>query len=147
MTLQIDHICLAVKSIDKASQRICNFLGYKISTAKVLNTKQDVNVQFLSKDNSLDIKLIEPGSSSSPLVNFLKKGEGLHHIGMMSDDVGEATEEMKSKGGLATLPPEKGEAFCNELISFFYIGSGLNIELIDTDKRIPIEPTVNTPET
>ncbi|MBL3591552.1 MAG: VOC family protein [gamma proteobacterium endosymbiont of Lamellibrachia anaximandri] len=146
MTLQIDHICLAVKSIDKAAQRICNFLEYKISSAKVLNTKQDVNVQFLSKENSLDIKLIEPGSSSSPLINFLKKGEGLHHIGMLGDNVNETTEELKSKGGMVTLPPEKGEAFCNELISFLYLGSGLNIELIDTNKRIPIKRTANTPE-
>ena len=31
--------------------------------------------------------------------------------------------------------PEPGEAFDNELIAFLFAGNGLNIELIDTDKK------------
>ncbi len=134
--LDIDHICLAVKSIDKAVDKIQKILGYLTVTEKVLNTKQNVNVVFLSKENSIDIKLIEPGDKQSPLINFLKRGEGLHHIGFKTENVDNCIKEITTLGARVTLPPEKGEAFCNELISFCNISNGLNIEVIDTDKRV-----------
>ncbi|MDH5573449.1 MAG: VOC family protein [Gammaproteobacteria bacterium] len=140
MNNNLDHVCLAVKSIEKAAEKICNNLGYKIKTKIVLNTRQDVFVQFLGKNGSIDIKLIMPGSLESPLILFLKnKGEGLHHLGFRTDDIENALDELKSKGALCTLSPEPGEAFCNELIAFSYLGHGLNVEFIDTDKRVFID--------
>ncbi len=140
MECDLDHICLAVRSIEKAADKICQYLGYEIKTKKILNTKQDVYVQFLGKPGSIDFKLIMPGSLKSPIISFLKKnGEGLHHVGLKTDNVKKALEEVKKKGAISTLPPEKGEAFCNELIAFAYLGNGLNAEFIDTDKRVFIE--------
>lgn len=136
--LNIDHICLAVKSIDRAIVKINKILGFEVKTKKVLNRKQNVNVVFMSKQGSIDIKLIEPGDKNSPLINFLKRGEGLHHIGFKTDNVRNTANELKSNGAKITLEPEAGEAFCNELISFSYITNGLNIELIDTDERVLI---------
>lgn len=137
--LNIDHICLAVKSIDRAIIRINKILGFEVKTKKVLNTRQNVNVVFMSKTGSIDLKLIEPGDKNSPLINFLKRGEGLHHIGFKTDNVENSTSELKSSGAKITLEPEMGEAFCNELISFGFISNGLNIELIDTDERVYLE--------
>jgi len=38
--------------------------------------------------------------------------------------------------GLHVLAPQQpGEAFENEKIAFVYVGGGLNIELIETEKR------------
>jgi methylmalonyl-CoA/ethylmalonyl-CoA epimerase len=105
-------------------------------TATTLNTIEDVNVQFLSKPGSLDLKLIEPASKDSPLISFLKsKGEGLHHICFKCEDVEASLEELEKKGARVTAEPIPGEAFDEELIAFAYIAGGLNIELIDTDKR------------
>jgi len=137
MNYDLDHICLAVRSIDKAAEKMSLFLGYDIKTEKVLNTKQDVYVQFLGKSGSIDFKLIAPGSPESPIVSFLKKkGEGFHHVGLKVNDVNDAVNDVKSKGAVSTLPPEPGEAFCNELIAFSYLGNGLSVEFIDTDKRV-----------
>ena len=79
---RIDHICLAVRSIADTREKICCILGYKPKTNIVKNTRQDVLVQFLTLDgDSIDLKLIQPASPQSGLVNFLKsRGEGLHHI-------------------------------------------------------------------
>ncbi|VAW65844.1 hypothetical protein MNBD_GAMMA09-3323 [hydrothermal vent metagenome] len=137
MNYDLDHICLAVVSIDKAADRICKCLGYRVKTEKVINTRQDIYVQFFTKEGSIDFKLIMPASRQSPVVSFLKKhGEGLHHVGFKTDNVCDAFDEIVSKGAISTLPPEPGEAFCNELIAFSYLGNGLSVELVDTDKRV-----------
>ncbi len=132
----IDHICIAVRSISATRERICKVLDYGERTSPVKNSKQDVLVQFLSKPNSLDIKLIQPGSPESPLIQFLKtRGEGLHHICFKSEDVVDTIGAIEERGARITSPPVAGEAFNDNLIAFAYIAGGLNIEIIDTDER------------
>lgn len=133
--MNLDHICIAVRSIEKSIDRLCKTLGYAIKTEKITNTRQQVNVQFLGKTGSLDIKLIEPSQKDSPLVNFLKKGEGLHHICFLSEDMNKTIIEMTQNGGRLLSGPEPGEAFDDEKIAFLFAGSGLNVEIIDTEKR------------
>ena len=141
--MQLDHICLAVRSIINVRARLCALLGYSPRTDIVKNTVQDVNVQFLAKSGSLDIKLIEPASENSNLLQFLRtKGEGLHHLGFMCDDVGITLGTLTTQGARVTVPPAPGEAFDAETIAFLYVAGGLNIELIDTLKRRAlIDPT------
>jgi methylmalonyl-CoA/ethylmalonyl-CoA epimerase len=134
--MKIDHICLAVRSIAAASPRLCAILGYAPKTDVVKNTVQDVNVQFLGKEGSMDIKLIEPASEGSNLVHFLRtKGEGLHHVCFLCDEVEKTLDEITVKGGRVTAQPAPGEAFDGETIAFLYVAGGLNIELIDSHKR------------
>ncbi|PUB85001.1 MAG: methylmalonyl-CoA epimerase [gamma proteobacterium symbiont of Ctena orbiculata] len=145
--MNIDHICIAVRSIDRAIPRIADMFGYTQKTNKITNTRQKVNVVFLEKQESLDIKLIEPSSPDSPLVDSLKKGEGLHHICFKTDkSVSLELDLLKQKGLRVLADAEKGEAFDDELIAFIYAGFGLNIELIDTDKRRGLINTLNNDE-
>lgn len=137
--MQIDHICIAARSIDRAMARFTDIFGYHQKTEKVTNTRQQVNVVFLAKDGSMDIKIIEPSCKESPLISSLKKGEGLHHICFKSEaTVDDELCKLKEKGVRVLTEPEIGEAFNNEKIAFVYAGFGLNIELIDTDKRAGI---------
>ena len=133
--MKLDHICVAVRSIDKARDRFCSLLGYKPRTDKVTNTRQDVVVQFLRKAGSIDIKLIEPAGSNSPLIDFLKKGGGIHHICFMADDGRRAVKDLADAGARLVAEPQPGEAFDDHLIAFMYLGCGLNVEIIDTDTR------------
>ena len=43
---------------------------------------------------------------------------------------------MKDKGLRILAPPQPGEAFENEEIAFVFAKHGLNVELIDIDKRV-----------
>ena len=131
----LDHVCVAVRSIDRAANRYCELFGYEIETEVVENTRQQVLVQFLSKEGSLDIKLIAPSNPKSPLVEFLKKGEGLHHVCFKVDDLESGVSTLQEKKARLLAGPEPGEAFCGENIGFVYAGHGLNVELIDTDCR------------
>ena len=47
---------------------------------------------------SIDIKLIEPSGESSPLWQFLKRGEGLHHLCFRTDDVTEQPVGARGEG-------------------------------------------------
>ena len=133
--MTIDHIGVAVRSIDKGAELWERLFGYKRIGEPVINTRQKVKVLFLRKEDSIDVKLIEPTDQSSPAFGAVKAGGGLHHICFRTDSVEHTVEELQSKGCRVLFPPQPGEAFCNELIAFLYAGLGLNFELIDTDKR------------
>jgi methylmalonyl-CoA/ethylmalonyl-CoA epimerase len=133
--LQIDHIAVAVRSLDAAAEKLCALLGYVRKTTPVTNTRQRVRVLFLSKPQSLDIKLIEPSDEQSPLWSFVQKGGGLHHVCFKVPDVTAAAVEMAARGARVIAGPEPGEAFDDSLIAFCYLGFGLNVELIDAQSR------------
>jgi methylmalonyl-CoA/ethylmalonyl-CoA epimerase len=133
---QLDHVCLAVRKIAPARAVLEKTLGYTARTEVVTNTRQQVNVQFMRKLGSIDIKLIEPSSLSSPLVEFIKeRGGGLHHLAFKTQNVAEGVTDLESKGARVLTPPQPGEAFDEADIAFAFLGAGLNIELIDTDQR------------
>jgi len=133
--MQIDHIGIAVRSVEAAADRLCTLLGYVRDTSAVTNTRQRVRVLFLSKEGSLGIKLIEPSEPESPLWDFVRKGGGLHHLCFKVRDVGAACADLTASGARVIAQPAPGEAFDDNLIAFCYIGLGLNVELVDTDAR------------
>lgn len=45
--MKLDHVCIAVRSIDAAVARLAPLLGYVQRTGRVTNTRQKVNVVFL----------------------------------------------------------------------------------------------------
>jgi len=131
----IDHIGIVVKDIDKGIEHWERIFGYKQKTEVVLNTRQKVKISFMSKENSLTVKLIQPADETSPIFNFARKGGGLHHLCFKCDDLNKQLDEFSEKGLRILAQPQPGEAFDNENIAFVYAQQGLNVELIDTDKR------------
>jgi methylmalonyl-CoA/ethylmalonyl-CoA epimerase len=131
----IDHVAIAVRSVETAADRFCTLLGYRRKTAAVMNTRQKVVVLFLAKTGSIDLKLIEPSGDDSPLWDFVRKGGGLHHIAFKVPDVTRACTELAGQGIRVLAQPAPGEAFDDNLIAFCYLGMGVNAELIDTDVR------------
>lgn len=133
---RLDHVCLAVRKIAPARAVLERTLGYRARTEPVENTRQQVIVQFLHKEGSLDIKLIEPSNFDSPLVDFIKRsGGGLHHLAFKTEAVLDGVADLESKGAKIIAAPQPGEAFDDAQIAFAFLGAGLNIELIDTDAR------------
>jgi methylmalonyl-CoA/ethylmalonyl-CoA epimerase len=133
---RLDHVCLAVRKIAPAREMLERTLGYKPRTAPVENTRQQVIVQFMSKPGSIDIKLIEPASLDSPLVEFIKRGGGgLHHLAFRTDSVDAGCKDLQARGARIVAEPQPGEAFDETPIAFAFLGMGLNAELIETDER------------
>lgn len=136
----IDHLGLVVRSIEKGIEHWEKVFGYKQMTEVVLNTRQKVKVVFLEKENSLTVKLIEPSDQTSTIYAFAQKsgGGGLHHLCFKCDELDEEIANLKDKGLRLITSPQPGEAFDNEKIAFIYAQQGLNIELIETDKKAGI---------
>lgn len=83
---QIDHIAIAVFSIQKTACMFSRLFNWEFSDIEVL-PNQGVKVSFASLGD-LHIELIEPMSNHSTLHTFLtKRGEGLHHIALKSGDI------------------------------------------------------------
>jgi methylmalonyl-CoA/ethylmalonyl-CoA epimerase len=132
----LDHVCLAVRSLAPARAMLERMLGYDARTEPVENTRQKVRVQFMRKAGSIDIKLIEPSGPDSPLVDFIRRnGGGLHHLAFKTQSVDAAVDDLAAKGARIVAPAQPGEAFEGASIAFAFLGAGLNVELIDTDAR------------
>jgi methylmalonyl-CoA/ethylmalonyl-CoA epimerase len=133
--MKIDHICFAVKNIQEGLAYWERVFGYKQMTGVIVNTIQQVKVSFLSKEESIMVKLIEPLETNQSLVNFVNRGGGFHHLCFKCDDINEKMNELKKEGLLSLVPPQPGEAFNNHNIAFLLAKYGLNVELIDTDEK------------
>jgi methylmalonyl-CoA/ethylmalonyl-CoA epimerase len=133
--MNIDHICFAVKNLKEGITYWEDVFGYRQMTEIVTNTRQKVKVTFLSKDESITIKLIEPVEGNQSLTNFVNRGGGFHHVCFKCSDINSKMDELKKKGLLQLVPPQPGEAFNNNNIAFLLARYGLNIELIDTDEK------------
>jgi methylmalonyl-CoA epimerase len=95
-TQRIDHIGIAVKSIEEAA-KLYTDLGLKIEGTEVVES-QKVKVAFIPVGQSR-IELLEPTVPDGPTGQFIeKKGEGIHHIALKVDDVAKALEELAAKG-------------------------------------------------
>jgi methylmalonyl-CoA/ethylmalonyl-CoA epimerase len=131
----IDHICFAVKNLEEGIAYWNNVFGYVQKTEIITNTLQKVKVTFLKKQDSIDIKLIEPLESNESLIKFVNRGGGFHHVCFKCADMDSKIGELRDKGLLMLVPPQPGEAFNNRNIAFLFAKYGLNVELIDTDER------------
>lgn len=97
MTKKIDHIGIAVSSLEKYIPFYRDVLGLEFEGTEVVQD-QKVKVAFFKIGESR-IELLEPISDESPIAKFIeKKGEGIHHLAISSEDVAKDIEVMKEKG-------------------------------------------------
>ena len=86
MITKIDHLGIAVKSIDEAAKYYEGALGLKC-TGREEVPSQKVKTAFYQVGETA-IELLEPTSPDSPVAKFLaEKGEGIHHVAFASDDI------------------------------------------------------------
>jgi len=131
----IDHIGIVVRSLEHGIGQWGELFGYEKASDIVVNTRQHVRVVFLSKEDSVTVKLIEPSGPASPVSVFARKGGGLHHICFRCNDLNVQIPLLRAQGARLVVPPEPGEAFKNNEIAFLMVENGLNIELIDTTDK------------
>ena len=85
MTKRISHIGIAVKSIEETAE-FYEKIGLKIDAIEVVES-QKVRVAFIPI-GEVRLELLEPTSESSTVAKFIeKRGEGVHHIALSTDDL------------------------------------------------------------
>ena len=104
----IDHIGIAVKSIEGASLFYEKILGLKVHAVEHV-AEQKVNVAFIPITDS-EVELLESTDPEGPVAKYIEaRGEGVQHIAYRVENIEEALKELKAKGvRLIDERPRKG---------------------------------------
>ena len=96
MIKKINHIGIAVKSIDEAVKLYTEVLGLKVKDIEVV-ADQKVRTAIIPVGES-KIELIESTDPTGAIAKYIEKqGEGLHHIALEVDNIENALENMVKK--------------------------------------------------
>lgn len=129
--LKVDHIGIAVKSLDKAMKFYRDILGLELIHVEEV-PQENVKVAMF-KVGETYIELVEPTSPESAVAKFIeRKGEGVHHIALAVEDVGEAIKELMNKGVNIIYREPKALAGGKRVVTFLHPkqAHGVLIELI-----------------
>lgn len=103
MIAGIDHIGIAVRSIDEA-RRFYETLGLEVEAIEEVES-EGVRVALIPCGESR-IELLEATSPQSPIARFIeKRGFGIHHICLATSDV-RSDQELLQGSGFEVLRPE-----------------------------------------
>ncbi|MBW6485339.1 MAG: methylmalonyl-CoA epimerase [Syntrophobacterales bacterium] len=94
--VKIDHIGIAVKSIDASLKFYSELLGLKLEGEETV-AEQKVKTAFLPL-GAVEIELLESTAPDGPIAKFIEaKGEGIQHIAFAVDNLEEALRELEAK--------------------------------------------------
>jgi methylmalonyl-CoA epimerase len=127
--MKIDHLGIAVKSLDGALKFYRDQLGLDVSLRETV-AQEKVNVAMLPLGGPR-IELLEPTQADSVIGKFLeKRGEGLHHIAIRVSDLNASVERLRASGARLLNEPRAGAG--GHLYVFVHPAStgGVLIELI-----------------
>jgi len=127
--MKIDHLGIAVRSLDAALTFYRDQLGLDVSLRETVEQER-VNVAMLPLGDPR-IELLEPTQPDSVIGRFLeKRGEGLHHVAVRVPDLQASVERLKSAGARLLNEPRTGAG--GHLYVFVHPSStgGVLLELI-----------------
>jgi methylmalonyl-CoA epimerase len=97
MVKKIDHIGIAVQSIEKARKFYEEVLGLAFEKIDTV-ASQKVKVAFFAIGD-IHIELLEATGPDSPIAKFIEKnGEGIHHIAYACDNIEQQLDQAKQAG-------------------------------------------------
>jgi|SRR2546423_9013649 methylmalonyl-CoA/ethylmalonyl-CoA epimerase len=131
------HIGFVVSSIDNSVQGFVQTLQSEWDGKIFHDPNQVVRVTFLhaKQPASPVVELVEPAGENSPVIPFLKRGGGLHHLCYEIDDLEEQLRLSRSQGGLVVRPPMPAVAFEGRRIAWVYTKSKLLLEYLERHKK------------
>lgn len=131
---KIDHLGIAVKSIDEGKNFWTDALGLEFKGSETVE-EQKVTTAFFPVGES-EVELLESTAADGLIAKYLeKKGEGIQHVAFRVQDIEAALNELKEKGiRLIDEKPRKGAGGAK--IAFLHPKStnGVLVELCERDE-------------
>jgi LAO/AO transport system kinase len=127
---RLDHVGIAVKSIDDALRLFEGQLGMQVASREEV-AQEMVEVAMLPAGDS-KLELLEPSAPESTVSRFLeKRGPGLHHVALRVPDLKATVERLRSAGARLVNEPRRGAD--GRLYVFVHPASaaGVLLELIE----------------
>ena len=128
----IDHLGIAVTSLDKALGFYRDVLGLKVDGPEVVPT-EGVRIAFLPVGEST-IELLEPLGPDSTIARFIaRRGEGIHHICLRVDSMEQALATLRERGAEIIEPAPRIGAGGRQ-VAFIHPRStgGVLLELVES---------------
>jgi len=95
--LKIDHLGIAVNSIDEGKKFWSDVLGLVFEGAETVE-EQKVTTAFFPVSES-EVELLESTSPDGPVAKYIeKRGAGIQHVAFRVADIDAALSELKEKG-------------------------------------------------
>ena len=95
--MKIDHIAIAVNDVEESAKVYQEALGVDNVEFETVES-EGVKVAIIHLENAR-IELMQPTNDSSPIKKFLeKKGQGLHHLALETDNIEGEVERMEGCG-------------------------------------------------
>ncbi|WDV45533.1 methylmalonyl-CoA epimerase [Clostridiaceae bacterium M8S5] len=97
MVMKVDHIGIAVKSLEETLDFYTKVLGLELQDTEIVE-EQKVKVAFLPIGDT-ELELLESTQDDGPIAKYIeKKGQGMQHIAFRVDDIEKAIQDMIDKG-------------------------------------------------
>jgi len=133
MSVEIDHLGIAVRSLEEASRFYRDLLGMEISCKETIEAEH-VHVAMLPAGavaNAPRIELLEASSEASTIAKFIeKRGPGLHHVALRVDDLSSVTARLKKAGARLLNEPQIGAGGHTYVFVHPAAAGGVLLELI-----------------
>jgi methylmalonyl-CoA/ethylmalonyl-CoA epimerase len=95
--MKIDHIAIAVNDLEEAAKNYKEALGVNSVEFETVES-EGVKLAIIHLENGR-IELMQPTNDQSPIKKFLeKKGQGLHHVALQTNDIESEVERMEGCG-------------------------------------------------
>lgn len=119
MINKIDHLGIAVPSLDQAVPYYEKALGFKCEHREEV-VSQKVRTAFFAV-GEVHLELLEPTSPDSPIAKFLEKNPagGIHHIAFATDNVAGQLKQA-SGAGVRLINEVPVEGAGNKLVAFLH---------------------------
>jgi len=133
--IRIDHLGIAVQSIDEALKFYAGQLGMVVDLRESV-AQEKVTAAMLPVGGSR-LELLEPSERESVIGRFLKKrGEGLHHVALRVPDLRGAIARLKAGGARVLDEPQRGAGGHEYVFVHPASTGGVLLELIQDSEGI-----------
>lgn len=118
MITKIDHLGIAVKSLDSAVPYYEKALGISCEHREEV-ASQKVRTAFFTVGET-HLELLEPTSPESPIAKFLEKnGEGIHHVAFATTQI-EQQLKQAADAGVRLINEKPFEGAAGKLVAFLH---------------------------
>ena len=95
--LKIDHLGIAVNSIDDGKNFWSDVLGLKFESTEAVEAQKVITAFFPVGES--EVELLESTSEDGPIAKYIKKrGPGFQHVAFRVANLEESLKELKEKG-------------------------------------------------
>ncbi len=133
MITRIDHIGIAVKSIEDALKLYTDALGLEVKDIEIVEA-QKVRTAIIPVGES-KIELIESTDPEGVIARYIeKRGEGLHHLALAVSDIEQALDDLQSKEVPLIDEKPRGGVEDSRIAFLHPKAAGVLIELVEPKK-------------